>query len=128
MKTTREGENLLTFLAPILNKEKCQKCHGSDHEVRGLLKLTTTLRPIESEIEHTWKRSLAVLAVSLITIILTTSWMIRRTVVRPIIQITDAMKAASGGDLNQKVPVFGRDELSTMATSFNQMISELLYT
>lgn len=96
--------------------------------MRGLLKLTTTLRPIESEIEHTWKRSLAVLAVSLITIILTTSWMIRRTVVRPIIQITDAMKAASGGDLNQKVPVFGRDELSTMATSFNQMISELLDT
>lgn len=121
-----EGENLLTFLAPILNKRQCQKCHGKDHEVRGILKLTTTLTPIEGEIEHTWKQSLIVLAVTLGIILLTTNWMIRRTIVQPIVQVTEAMEAASDGDLQQKVPVFGRDELGTMATSFNQMTGELL--
>jgi len=127
-ETTKTGEKLLTFLAPIPNTKKCQKCHGKDHEIRGVLKLTTSLYPIQTEISESWKRSMFVLAGSLLIIIITTSMLIRQTVVHPISRVTRAMEEASTGDLSQRVPVLGRDELSTMANSFNTMIGELLST
>ncbi len=47
-----EGETLLTYLAPIRNLKECTKCHGSDHEFRGLVKLTTSLAPVEQEVQQ----------------------------------------------------------------------------
>lgn len=123
-----DGHTLLTFLDPIRNGGKCAKCHGKDHPVRGILKLTTSLAPVEREIQATRYQSLIFLLGAVAGITLLTYFLIRRTVVAPILRITQAMANVASGDLSQQVPEVGRDELFEMAKSFNLMAGKLLAT
>ncbi len=127
-ETDAENQRLLTFLAPIINAKECNRCHGSEYPLRGVLKLTTSLEPIQHDIKVARYQSLMVLVVALVLVLLITSFLIRRSVVRPIDQITKAMHEVTRGDLDQEVPVLGRDELSRMATSFNHMSRQVLNT
>ncbi len=126
--TTPSGEMFLTFLVPIENQDKCHKCHGSDHRVRGVVKLTTTLDEVQKEISETRYQSVLVLLGATLLILSITGLLIRRTIVEPIEMITGAMESVSKGNLSEQVPVLGKDELSSMARSFNRMSSELQTT
>lgn len=44
---------------------------------------------------------------------------------RPVVELTQAAKKMAGGDLSQRVPVRGDDELATLATTFNLMAESL---
>jgi len=41
----RAGVSVFTLHYPILNKEKCQGCHGSDHKVRAVVRVATSMEP-----------------------------------------------------------------------------------
>ncbi|MGE5376647.1 MAG: HAMP domain-containing protein, partial [Bacteroidota bacterium] len=47
------------------------------------------------------------------------------TVTERILSLRDAAEKIAAGDLNTRVPVSGRDELSALAISFNQMAEQL---
>lgn len=66
--------------------------------------------------------SLVVIALLLIGI----GWYLLRTILVPIRAVTDAAHAIGvSGQLDQSVPVFGRDELGRLAAAFNAMTREL---
>ncbi|MBF0147712.1 MAG: diguanylate cyclase [Magnetococcales bacterium] len=50
---------------------------------------------------------------------------VRRSVVRPIARVSDAMSRMAQGDLDHRVPVAGHDEIGDMAQIFNQMCQQL---
>ena len=126
--TNEHGERTLSFLAPILNQEPCFKCHGKAQPVRGMIVLTTSLAAVDQDIADTRRASLLVIVPALLATLALTGAIMRRSVVSPIEDMTSAMKRASGGELDQQVPVRGRDELAQMAGSFNTMTHELLRT
>jgi diguanylate cyclase (GGDEF)-like protein/PAS domain S-box-containing protein len=121
----RDGLDVFTLLAPITSEPSCGKCHGAE-TVRAILKVSTSLAPVRSDIRRTWIQASVILAVALAGILFSINVLIRRTVVTPISRVTHAMRRAADGDLTQQVPVLSRDELGQMATSFNQMIGTLL--
>ena len=121
-----EHERLMTYLVPIPNAPGCTGCHGDDKPIRGVLKLTTSLEPLEADIARTRYQSLLVLVLMLAGVLLVTSLLIRRSVVRPINALIEAMNEVSRGDMAQLISVEGRDELSRMAASFNKMSREVL--
>ena len=123
-----KGEQVLTFLAPMLNQKDCHKCHGGRDAVRGLMKISTSMKAAMANITATRTQALALLVVALGAIMLTVNIVMRRSVVEPMRRVTEAMSKASRGDLTQQVPVLGRDELGQMARSFNHMIGQLLHT
>lgn len=127
-ETSKDGEHLLTYLTPIVTGEKCYKCHGKAQGVRGLLKLSTSLKAVEADIAETRMQAVRVLVFSMVGMLLLTFLLIRRVVVKPIHRVTLAMRDASQGNLSQKVPVPGRDEIGRMAESFNEMLHQLLNT
>ncbi|MBX9635683.1 MAG: cell wall metabolism sensor histidine kinase WalK, partial [Magnetospirillum sp.] len=127
-ETSSDGEEFLTFLAPVLSEDKCQKCHGKVNPVRGVLKLTTSLGPVSEDVRRSWLQSILVLAVAIITIMVVTNLLIRRSVVSPIITMSTAMAEVSRGELSLRVPVLSGDELGQMAKSFNHMTDELRAT
>ena len=50
-KTSAFGEqngnrDYFTIYKPLLNLPKCAACHGSDHTVRGVIKITSNITPI----------------------------------------------------------------------------------
>lgn len=122
------GASILSFYAPIENIDSCHKCHGKANPVRGVIKLTTSLLPVERDILRVRQQSLVVIAIALMAIMLLTGYMMGRAVVHPIELVTEAMARVSDGDLDHRVPVGGKDELGRMANSFNQMTSELKVT
>lgn len=120
-----DGKEKLTFLLPIKAIKKCHRCHGKDKPVLGVLELGASLEGVQATVRDTWLQALLVLTAALIFVILVTTLVLNRYIIRPIEIVSAAMKRVSTGDLSQSVPVLGRDELSTMAESFNRMIREL---
>jgi len=123
-----QGGPTLTMLWPIRNGKDCTKCHGKTNEVRGVLKLTTSMAPVLAAVSTLRWQSAGVLSLAILVVVIVMSFVLRNAVVRPISELSSAMKRVSGGDLSQEVPVFGRDELAEMATGFNYMIGELRNT
>jgi len=122
------GEPLLTYLAPIRNAKACTKCHGGNHDIRGILKFTSSLVPVEKDIHETRLIAFVMMSVVLLLILIIVGFVLFRTVVRPISSVTSAMDKAASGDLSNQVPVFGDDEIGHMAGSFNVMSDKLLHT
>ncbi len=118
----------ITFLAPILRQEPCQACHGGAERVRGLVKLTASLAPVEHAIGFARQQSLVMAGISLIVTLLLTGYLISRTVSRPVRRVTEAMTRAASGDLSQRVTSAGNDEIAHMARSFNRMEEQLART
>jgi signal transduction histidine kinase len=53
-------------------------------------------------------------------------WYLLRTILGPIVAVTEAAHTiGESGELDRKVPVFGRDELGRLAAAFNAMTREL---
>lgn len=123
-----EGNRLLSFVAPMPNAKRCYKCHGQSKPMRGAIRLTTSLAPVERDVLRARQESLVILALALMGTMLLTGYMLGRIVVRPIEKVTDAMARVSTGDLDHKVAIRGGDELGHMARSFNQMTEELKAT
>ncbi len=127
-ETSPEGERQLVFLAPIVAQDECGRCHGKRYPIRGFVKLTTSLTSVEAAIEETQNRALLVSVLMLLTILLATTMFVNRALVNPIKSVTEAMATAAKGNLDQSVPIIGKDEISRMANSFNTMTSELQTT
>ena len=118
-------ERLLTILAPVTSQEACQACHADSGEVRGVLKLTTSLAKVEAEVRAGRIKAFGMILVTVVLIMLVVDQAVRRMVVRPLTAMTDAMGRAAAGNLDREVPALSRDELGRMAVSFNVMIGEL---
>lgn len=121
----RDDHDRLTFLLPIKNVKKCNRCHGKDDQVLGVLEFTSSLRGVHEAVRQTWLQAGGVLVLALLVVIVVTTLVLKRYIIRPIEIVSEAMIKVSKGDLSQQVPVLGRDELSLMARSFNRMTNEL---
>ncbi|WP_207064014.1 methyl-accepting chemotaxis protein [Motiliproteus sp. SC1-56] len=125
-ETGPDGEPLLTFLTPIKNQTPCWECHGSDHEVRGVIKLTTSLAPVHAEIRNTWI-ALAV-GISLVTLVVIAviGWLVRR-ISLPILGAAEQMQeiATGEGDLTVSLPEKGQDEVGQLAKGFNTFVGKI---
>jgi len=124
----RGSEEFLSFLLPIKSVKRCQRCHGRETPVLGVLELTASLAGTKAAVRQTWLQAGGVLAGALLAVFLVTTLVLNRYILHPIEVVSAAMKRVATGDLLQTVPILGRDELSNMATSFNHMTSELRST
>ena len=73
-----EGLPTLTLFSPMINRKECHKCHGSDHEVRGVIKVTTSLRDVEKDIEKSWNGALYMMVALNILILSLIIFMVNR--------------------------------------------------
>lgn len=120
-----QGLKYLTFLLPIKNVKKCNRCHGKEIQVLGVLKFTSSLENVQAAVRQTWAQAGVVLAIALLGVLFITTLVLRRYIIRPIESVSNAMQQVATGNLSQTVPVLGRDELATMAKMFNRMTGEL---
>ncbi len=75
----------------------------------------------ESEFKH-YAYLIALVAVIAVSIL---TWLLANRLIRPISQLTTVAKALAQGQLDRRVEIRRRDELGTLARSFNQMASRL---
>jgi signal transduction histidine kinase len=94
-------------------------------EPYGRLQVMKSLAPLErSEALTRWLLYGGV-SLSFVSVLLLLNLLLSRIVLVPVRRVHDAMARAATGDLRVRLPVHSRDEVSSMAESFNRMVGEL---
>lgn len=119
------GERHITTLAPIKSEAVCAGCHGKGESVHGVIKLTTSLKEVDRDVERSWWLSIGVIVAALAGIVGLIYWVAHRAVVSHIVAFSKAMETAAQGDMSIRLPVRSKDEIGNMAHSFNEMNQEL---
>jgi methyl-accepting chemotaxis protein len=119
------GEPLMTIFNPVLNRKECFSCHGSSHEVRGVIKLSTSVAQVEKNIQKSLVGSIAVMTVLTILILVLIGYIIRR-ISMPIQNVANELQNISEGDgnLNVSLNVTGQDEIALLSKGFNTFVSK----
>jgi class 3 adenylate cyclase/HAMP domain-containing protein len=121
----RDGVRYFTLLTPIRNQEKCQGCHGSDHRVRAVVRVATSMEPVFAEVARHRNRQLAVGFLTIVAAGLVLTVAMRRIVLRPVNELATVARRVGAGDFSARAPVAARDELGQLGTAFNDMTSRL---
>lgn len=114
-----------TQFTPIINEERCHKCHGSDHEIRGVLLLSTSMNEINNELAFRRVQNLIFYSLILILIISVLSLLLKKLIVVPLKEIDTFVKGVAKGDLYTEIKVGSRDEIGELSHTINVMVERL---
>jgi PAS domain S-box-containing protein len=94
-------------------------------ETYGRLTLLYSLAEENRNERHTRTLFYGILAATFVILVLLLNLLLARLVIGPVRRIMGAMRQASKGQLDVRLPVHSRDEIGSMAESFNAMVGEL---
>ncbi len=118
------GVSLFTLHHPILNKEKCQGCHGSDHKVRAVVRVATSMEPVFSEVRRHRNRQLLIAALTILAAAAVLTIAMRSVIVRPIVALSAVARRVGDGDFEARASAGARDEIG-LATKNKELETAL---
>jgi class 3 adenylate cyclase/HAMP domain-containing protein len=121
----RDGVALFTLHHPIPNQDRCQGCHGSDHEVRAVVRVATSMEPVFAEVRRQRNRQIVIGVLTIAAAGAVLSVAMGRIVVRPIEQLAHVARRIGAGDFTARAPVRSRDELGALGAAVNEMTTRL---
>jgi class 3 adenylate cyclase/HAMP domain-containing protein len=116
---------VLTFFQPLRNLKECQDCHGEDHKVRGVLRISLGLEKLDAELQTARNRQIGVASVTIVCVTVTLFVFMRKVVLRPLARITSAAQHIGGGEFDSRVPVTSQDEMGRLGGAINNMSARL---
>jgi len=121
----KNGQRLLTQLTPVENKSECEACHGNEHKLRCVLRISTPLDEIDNKIAM--NRWYMIIISSVMTlIVLTVIWrVIKKSATAPITGLVSLMGGIAQGDLTQKIDVTSEDEIGELSENANKMVEDI---
>ncbi|MBF0177432.1 MAG: methyl-accepting chemotaxis protein [Magnetococcales bacterium] len=122
-----DGSTMRTYFVPIPNKEPCHACHGDQHAVRGVLRLTVSLADVEMRIHRMWVNGV-VLSLGAISMFMALLWLLlKRVVITPLKKTRETIARIADGDLRHRIVVtaFKRDEVADIGWHVNGMADRL---
>lgn len=120
-----DGRERLTHLKPLRNEERCYECHEPNHQVRGVVTVSTSLEPLrQARIKKTLRYSVVFIATAFLVVGGLAAFL-HKTILRPIDLMAGKVKQIAQGDLSQRVTVHTRDEMGELAAHLNRMTESL---
>ncbi len=121
----RNGVPLFTLLHPVPNQERCQGCHGSDHAVRAVVRVATSMEPVFLEVRRHRNRQILIAVLTIVAAGAVLTVAMRRVVVAPVEALAETARRVGGGDFEVRAPDTARDELGQLGAAFNEMTGRL---
>jgi class 3 adenylate cyclase/HAMP domain-containing protein len=121
----RAGATYFTLHYPIANQEKCQGCHGGDHQVRAVVRVDTSMAPVLAEVRRHRNRQFLIGGLTIVAAAGMLTVAMRRIVIRPLGQLAEAARRVGAGDFEARAPVGSRDEIGGLGAAFNDMTTRL---
>jgi class 3 adenylate cyclase/HAMP domain-containing protein len=122
---TRGGVPLFTMYHPIPNQEKCQGCHGSDHRVRAVVRVATSMEPVFAKVREQRNRQIAIGLVTILVAAAVLTVAMRQVVLRPLAALSTVARRIGEGDFEARAPAGARDEIGELGATFNEMTARL---
>jgi PAS domain-containing protein len=122
---SNERGNTITYLWPIRSEPACHSCHHDGQQIRGVMQLTASMRPIESAVREIWLQATIIAGIAVLTVVLAAYLLLRKSVIKPIERLSEAMQDVSGDLPGPAVSETGPEELRRTASGFNAMLRAL---
>jgi len=122
---TIDGARVLTLYQPLRNLKECHDCHGKDHQVRGVLRISLGLEKLEAEIQATRMRRILIALITILCVAGTLMVFMGRVVLRPIARVAAAARRIGGGDFEARIAVDSQDEIGQLGGVINDMTVRL---
>jgi signal transduction histidine kinase len=116
---------VFTLLRPLRNEERCQKCHGRDHLVRGVASIATSMARTTAALQVYRTQQGVVALLTILGVAGALSLSLGRVVLRPLRVLATVAQQIGQGDFAVRVSVRQHDEIGTLATAVNQMAVHL---
>lgn len=120
-----DGSHVLTLFRPLRNLEKCQECHGSDHQVRGVVRVSLGLDRLDADLKTARNRQIIVALLTILGVAGALVIFMGRVVLRPIARAAEAARRIGGGDFGARVTVPNQDEIGDLGRAINDMADHL---
>jgi nitrate/nitrite-specific signal transduction histidine kinase len=118
-------DDVLRVVTPVKNKPACFSCHDSGAQLNGLLFLDRSLQPVKSEIISNLKLAGGIASGSILIMMFLFRWYIKRQVLNRVIYLETLARKVDGDLLDVDIELKGRDELASLARSFDNMKNSL---
>ncbi|MHB0867427.1 MAG: ATP-binding protein [Thermoleophilia bacterium] len=122
---TRGDTQFMVDIKPLPNAVECQRCHGTDNPLRGVVLVSSSMQDVQAAIRAKEVRMVTVFFGGLLIVLLVMRIALRVTVIKPLKKVVAVISRITGGDLSQRVEVRSHDEVGYLAASFNTMASNL---
>jgi len=124
---SRQGVEVLRSINPVHNKPQCKECHKTVEEnpVNGILMVDYDATSIRDKARNTTLMLMGAGALIVIINLLGGWWFIRRFILRPVESLSSASYSLAHGQLDTRVNLPGKDELSVLGETFNLMARNL---
>ncbi len=122
---TQNGVPLFTLLYPVANQERCQGCHGADHQVRAVVRVVTSMEPVFAEVRRQRNQQVLIAGLTIVSAGALLAFAMGHVVVRPITALASAARRVGGGDFTARAPAQSRDEIGQLGGAFNEMTARL---
>ncbi len=122
-----DGKRVVNLALPLLNEERCHKCHSSTSKFRGGILLTTSL---EEGFSAALRLTLIIVVVGVFFFLVTLaalSLFLKRTVVRQITELYQQIGdlAGSEGDLTRVLEVRSECEIGRLGKEVNNLTTKI---
>jgi len=121
----KDGVPLFTLLHPVLNQEKCQGCHGDDHQVRAVVRVATSMEPVFTEVRRQRMGQMMIAGATIVLAGIVLAFALGRIIVRPIELLAGVARRIGEGDFSARAPVTSRDEIGALGGTLNDMAGRL---
>ena len=119
------GQMLFTLHQPVANQERCQGCHGTDHKVRAVVRVATSMEPVLAAVREQRNRQMVVAFLTIFAAAGVLALAMRRVVVRPIQELAQVAHKIGEGDFAARARTTSGDELGALGSAFNDMTERL---
>ena len=116
---------LFTLHQPVANQERCQGCHGTDHKVRAVVRVATSMEPVLAAVREQRNRQVLVAVLTIFAAAGVLALVMRRVVVRPIQELAQVAHKIGEGDFAARARTTSGDELAGLGAAFNDMTERL---
>jgi len=106
--TLEGGAAFFTLHHPIRNREACQDCHGSDHTVRAVVRVATSMEPVFAEVRRHRNRQIMIGVLTIVSAALVLTVAMRSVIIRPIAALATTAR-----------------RIGELGVAFNEMTSRL---
>lgn len=115
----------LVVYKPLINQPKCSFCHGMDHVIRGVIKISSPLNMVYEKTRKNLVLSVIIYSIVVMILSVAITFFLRRIVIRRIFKIRERVYAVGEGDFKTKIEVNFPDEIGSLGNQINIMIDGL---